>query len=195
MFRSAGLHAGVHALARPSGAVCEAVAAARRRAATDGLHSVAGRPPISRVAGSSEQQAGLMQQRYFSAAGGVAGAPAPAAPGAAAPAAPGAAAPAAPGPPALGACCVSTCPLASATETNSPPGSPFFIGRPVTLTLSPAFTVFDFQPARTRNVGEVISKFHRSLPPLAFGTSTSSHACGLAHLNSLTTPSTVTVFV
>src|SRR5262245_64182944 len=80
------------------------------------------------------------------------------------------------------------------TLTNSPPGSPFLNGRAVNLILSPAFTVLDFQPARTRKEGGFISRFQISIPPLLFGTSTSSHECGLAHLNCLTVPSTVTVF-
>src|SRR6185436_14977793 len=91
VFRPPGLRAGVPALAWPSGSVREAVAEARRRAATDGLHSVAGRPPGGGVAGGSQRRAALMKPRYFSAGAGagVAGAAAPAAAGAPAPGAPG----------------------------------------------------------------------------------------------------------
>ena len=65
----------------------------------------------------------------------------------------------------------------------------------VTLTLSPLFNVLDFQPARTRNVGEVISTDQVTVPPFSFGTSTSIQECGLAHRNSLTVPLTVTDLV
>ena len=61
--------------------------------------------------------------------------------------------------------------------------------------VSPTFTEVDFHPLRTRYAGGFISKFQRAGPPLLFGTSTSSHECGFAHLNCLTVPSTVTVFV
>src|SRR5688572_2942348 len=88
-----------------------------------------------------------------------------------------------------------TWPSGSVTETNRPPGSPFLNGLSVTLTLSPFFNVVDFQPARTRNVGDVISSDHVTVPPLSFGTSTSIHECGFPHRNSLTTPLTVTDFV
>jgi hypothetical protein len=49
VFRLASAHAGMHALAWPSGSVCEATSATWRRATTDRLHSVADESPISGV--------------------------------------------------------------------------------------------------------------------------------------------------
>jgi len=66
-----------------------------------------------------------------------------------------------------------TRPSARVTETNSPPGSPFLKGRSVTVALSPDLRVDDFQPAFTRNVGEVISTDQVTVAPLSFGTSMS----------------------
>src|SRR5262249_30148815 len=95
----------------------------------------------------------------------------------------------------LGALLPRTRPSASVTLTKSPPGSPFLNGRAVNLILSPGLTEFDFQPARTRYAGGFISRFQTSVAPLSFITSISSQECGLAHLNCLTIPSCVTVFV
>src|SRR5678816_904735 len=74
------------------------------------------------------------------------------------------------------ACSVSVFPSGRVTETKRPPGSPFLSGLPTTFTLSPALTLVAFQPARTRKVGDVISKLQTSAPPLLLGTSTSSQA-------------------
>src|SRR5678816_2167195 len=90
--------------------------------------------------------------------------------------------------------CASVFPSGSVTETKRPPGSPLLSGVATTFTLSPNLSEVDFQPARTRNAGDVISRLHRSTPPFALGTSRSSQECGLPHLNCLTVPSRVTDF-
>src|SRR5687768_6038677 len=71
----------------------------------------------------------------------------------------------------------STFPSASVTETKIPPGSPVRIGFSVTLTLSPALSVLDFQPERTRYGGGFISIDHR-VAPFASVTSRSIQECG-----------------
>src|SRR6185436_12333844 len=86
-------------------------------------------------------------------------------------------------------------PSGSVTETKSSPGSPVSNGQPTIVTLSPGFRIVDFQPARAKTPGAVISAFHTLTSPLSLGASNSIHECGLAHLNGLTVPVTVTVFV
>src|SRR5438045_3732395 len=98
-------------------------------------------------------------------------------------------------PAACGGRSLKTSPLGNVTETKSPPGSPVNIGRAAMVTLSPGLIRFDFQPARARMPGAVISTFQVSTPPLALGTSISIQQCGLAHLNCLTVPTSVTVLV
>src|SRR5687767_14814754 len=94
-----------------------------------------------------------------------------------------------------GARWVTVRPSANVTETKRPPGEPSRIGRAVTLTLSPALSVLDFQPARSRNDGAVISSDQVSMLPLSLGTSRSIHAWGLPQRNSLTVPLSVTDLV
>src|SRR5688572_31489809 len=66
-----------------------------------------------------------------------------------------------------------TLPSGNVTDTNSPPGVPSRIGRTVTLTLSPVLSGLDFQPERSRNVGDVISIDQVATTPFSFGTSRS----------------------
>src|SRR5690242_21035377 len=82
---------------------------------------------------------------------------------------------------------VSVRPSASVTDTNRPPGSPFFSGRTVTFTSSPGFTVLAFQPARTRYDGAVISTVHTTTLP-SVSTSTSIHECGFCQEKALIVP-------
>src|SRR5271170_2865248 len=87
---------------------------------------------------------------------------------------------------------VSVEPLAKVTETNRAPGSPLFCGCPTTVTLSPGLRDDALQPARIRTNGAVISIFQVSTAPLSLGTSSSIQEWGLAHLNCLTVPDSVT---
>jgi len=84
-------------------------------------------------------------------------------------------------------------PSGKITETKVPPGSPVWSGWAATVTLSPGLRNVDFQPARMRTAGEVISMSQTSTPPLELGTSISIHECGFAHLKYLTVPTSVTV--
>ena len=82
---------------------------------------------------------------------------------------------------------VTVRPSASLTDTNRPPGSPFFSGRTVTVTSSPGFTVVDFHPARTRYDGAVISTVQTTTFP-SVATSTSIHECGFCQLKAFIVP-------
>src|SRR6202044_854939 len=93
---------------------------------------------------------------------------------------------------AVGGRSVSFSPLARVTETNNAPGSPVFCGCPTTVTLSPGFKDVALHPARINTNGAVISTFQVSTPPLSLGTSNSIQEWGLAHLNCLTVPTSVT---
>ena len=76
---------------------------------------------------------------------------------------------------------MSVRPSASVTDTNRPPGSPFFSGRTETLTSSPGLTVVAFHPAAHTKAKEVVGlkapvQIHHL--PCSFTTSTSIHECG-----------------
>src|SRR5438034_855125 len=89
---------------------------------------------------------------------------------------------------------LSTSPLGLFAVTHMPPFSPSFIGRIVTVSLSPGFRVVRLQPRRARKLGLIPSTPHVSLPPLSFGTSIQNHVCGLVQSTFFTDPE-MTLFI
>src|SRR5712671_1494329 len=82
----------------------------------------------------------------------------------------------------------SSVPSSLTTRTQAAAGRPSFIGRPVTVTLSPGLRSFFLMPARYRVLGPSASKPQSVVDSSSFVTVTHSQECGLVYSNTFTTP-------
>ncbi len=72
-------------------------------------------------------------------------------------------------------------PSGSVTEIKEPPGLPSRRGCMVMVIRSPGFSVFGFQPWRTKLDGELVSMLHSTALPEASVTVIWIQECGLVH--------------
>src|ERR1700722_4463573 len=75
----------------------------------------------------------------------------------------------------------STVPSGRVTLMNRPPLLPSRNGLNISVTLSPALILVDFQPCRLRLLGLFSSMLHKSVPPESLDVVNSMKECGLVH--------------